>query len=106
MKPGITRLQHGITDDLTLDWKSLLSLADIAPLFIFSRDENHGKKLNRIYLYFKLTLCYIKAKLGLFEKVTAESQVSLESYQLPTREPVETINSPGHRCSPTTPSTV
>lgn len=64
MKPGITTSQHGITDDLTQDWKSLLSLADAAPLFIFSGDENEGKKLNRKYCYFKLTLHYIKGKTG------------------------------------------
>lgn len=60
-------LQHGITDDRTRDWKSLLSLADIAPPFIFSGGENKGKKWNRTYLY-KLTLCYMKAKLGLGKK--------------------------------------
>lgn len=45
------------TDDLTQDWKNL-SLADTAPLLIFSRDENEGKKLNRKYFYFKLTLLH------------------------------------------------
>lgn len=78
-------LQHGITDDLTQDWQSLLSLAVTAPLFIFRGDENEGKKFNRIYFYFKLTLCYIKAKLDLFEKDTAESQLSLERLSAPYR---------------------
>lgn len=54
MKSDIT-LKQGIIDDLTQDWKSLLPLPDTAPLFIFSGDENEGKKLNRIYFYFKLT---------------------------------------------------
>lgn len=63
MKSGTATLQHAITDDLTQDWKSLLSLANTAALFIFSGDENQGRKWNRIYFYFKLTLLH-KGKTG------------------------------------------
>lgn len=76
-------LGQGATDDRTRDCKSLLSLADIPPVFILVGVKNQGKKWNRRYLYFKLTLCYIKAKLALFEKDTSESQRSPEMLSAP-----------------------
>lgn len=102
MKPGITTWYHTWSNSGLEEF----SIFYTAPLFISSGVEKEGKKLNIIYCYFKLTLCYIKVKLDLFEKDAAESQVCLESLSAPYTEPVETMNSPGHKSSPTTPSTV
>lgn len=102
MKPGTTTWYHTWSNS-GLEESSIFYTA---PLFISSGVEKEGKKLNRMYCYFKLTLCYIKVKLDLFEKDAAESQVCLESLSAPYTEPVEPMNSPGHKSSPTTPSTV
>lgn len=102
MKPGTTTWYHTWSNS-GLEESSIFYTA---PLFISSGVEKEGKKLNRIHFYFKLTLCYVKAKLDLFEKDAAESQVCLESLSAPYTEPVEPMNSPGHKSSPTTPSTV